>query len=325
MSKMRVLWFVMAVLAGIAFAGSNATAALQPIELAGTRPESGGFGGSPKNTIGIAGVVFKGYICGVSHSFGTWKVPNGYTLFEGYFGLKDSLYGAKEGSASISINGDIVKTVNVSKGQKAVQISIPVNSGQSLRIDLDQCYLGEPRLLAKAIAQASSIDTASMTNSAYVLETAPQFNASLAVDPRTCAELIKTLATKMLGDSAQTKPTTKKIAVAKFKLIAIDDQHKLPNTVAENVREDISTSLVDYNWLQVVERGQLDKAIESLKLDQSGLIDSDTAKKLGKMVSADLVLLGSVSDRGNFAVLNARVIEVETGQVKYSASQEMRK
>ena len=80
--------------------------------------------------------------------------------------------------------------------------------------------------------------------------------------------------------------------------------------------ERITTELVKKNRLKVVERKAIEKMFEELKLQRSGAIDQDSAKKLGKMLGADCVVLGSLSElAGNMIELNARLVDVESGRI----------
>jgi len=112
----------------------------------------------------------------------------------------------------------------------------------------------------------------------------------------------------------------KVVAVVDFELIARRESLKLDRGVCSNVREDLATAMGESQDIKVVERGQIASALKNLKIEQSGLVDISSAKKLGRIVSADFVLLGSISDRGNSVVINARIINAESGQVKYSTS-----
>lgn len=135
------------------------------------------------------------------------------------------------------------------------------------------------------------------------------------------------LASKLCSKAAADKELGKQkaVAVVDFELIAKSETLRLDRVVGRNVREDLSTAMGESQDIKVVERGQITQALKNLKIEQSGLVDANSAKKLGKMVSADFVLLGSVSDRGDSVVINARMIDTETGQVKYSTSTELAK
>ena len=81
--------------------------------------------------------------------------------------------------------------------------------------------------------------------------------------------------------------------------------------------------------VSIVERGQMSELLGEQKLQMTGVIDSSTAKEIGKILGADAVVTGSVSDYVNWtAVLlpgstvsfSMRIIEVQTGKVITSGS-----
>ncbi len=131
-------------------------------------------------------------------------------------------------------------------------------------------------------------------------------------------EDISALARK-LQDAVNSKPEFASkpvgIAVSRFKGIGISDAASV-----EDLLEDLSTALVKTGVFQLVERTELDEVLRELKIQNSGLVDSATARKLGKLVGARAVLVGSISDRKDCIVINARLIDTETGLVSIAES-----
>lgn len=323
MSRARMSLSVMAVLAVSVAAGSAVMAGSPPIRLTEKEPASTtNIMRYPTVPVGIGGRIFQGY-CMYGpfgrHGFATWQVPSGYYVLEAYCGVDDRLDG-ENGTIEFLLDGDTAKSVEVSGGQKAARVSIPVRGGQSLRINIDRAgVVAEPRFLSEPTDSSpvevripNATSSSSSNGNCY----------TISVDPRSLKEIATSIAAKVQADPVGSNNV---LAVADFATIPVDESKQLCGTVARNVREDLSTAMGDVRSFRLVERGQLGKAIESLKLDQTGAIDSETAKKLGKLVSADYILIGSISDRGTFTVINARMIEVQTGEIKYSASVEMRR
>jgi len=143
----------------------------------------------------------------------------------------------------------------------------------------------------------------------------------LRLDPEKLKDLAEQFKSKVAKDPdlSRSKPT---LAIAAFKLIPAEE---LAPSNAENVREDLSTALIDSGAFDVVERGQLDKALDELKIGLADTFDSERAQKLGKMVNARVVIIGSISDRGAYTVINARLIDTATGKARIAASVELRK
>jgi len=97
------------------------------------------------------------------------------------------------------------------------------------------------------------------------------------------------------------------IAVAQFQGPDAD----LARTITETVTQDLAAS----GKLRLVERAQIQQAEEEMGLGQTGLVDAKTAPKLGQMVGADHVLVGSFDAIGTVVSLRARLVKVETGEI----------
>lgn len=95
----------------------------------------------------------------------------------------------------------------------------------------------------------------------------------------------------------------KKVAVADFE----DKSGYGREQVGRPSADILNTVLVDCEQFAVYERQQLSKALDELKLGQSGAIDPTTAAKAGKMIGVDYVFYGVVSKVG-FRVEGTNVI-----------------
>ena len=83
--------------------------------------------------------------------------------------------------------------------------------------------------------------------------------------------------------------------------------------------EELFTQLVN-SGLEIVERSMLDKVLAEIKLDQTGLIDATTAKRVGSMVGVDAVVTGSITDLQSYVAINCRLIDASTGRI-FAAAQ----
>lgn len=97
----------------------------------------------------------------------------------------------------------------------------------------------------------------------------------------------------------------------------------------EGASDTVINKIVNDKTLKVVEESQLDKAINALARNQSGLFEEDSALAIGQMVDARYIVVGSVQIVGvgvdgnttNAQIkVNARVLEVETRQLLVSES-----
>jgi len=145
----------------------------------------------------------------------------------------------------------------------------------------------------------------------------------IVIAPKHVRELAQKLSEKIAGDKDWLGSKT--MAILNFELIPMKNDQKIDKSAAENLREDLSTEMCEVNGVKLVERGQMKTALSSARLDQSDIIDPATAKETGKMLSADYLLCGSISDRDLFVVINARIIDTQTGEIKYSASVDFNK
>ena len=87
------------------------------------------------------------------------------------------------------------------------------------------------------------------------------------------------------------------------------------NELGKIVSETLTTNIVQSGNFDVVEREQLSKVLKELKLNQIGLVDAESAKVVGKMVAADTILCGSVSEVGQFFDINVRLLDVEKATI----------
>jgi TolB-like protein len=85
------------------------------------------------------------------------------------------------------------------------------------------------------------------------------------------------------------------------------------------LREGLAQMLIsDFSaggQVRVVERARLKALLEEQKLGQSGQVDPASAARVGKLLGARFLVLGSFFDLKNVLRIDARVVEVETGRI----------
>lgn len=79
--------------------------------------------------------------------------------------------------------------------------------------------------------------------------------------------------------------------------------------------ESITTALFDTGGVNIVERSLMDEALKEMRLGESGVIGPRTAQQVGNLLGADAIITGTVSDVGNWAEANVRMIHVRSGQL----------
>jgi TolB-like protein len=87
----------------------------------------------------------------------------------------------------------------------------------------------------------------------------------------------------------------------------------------EPLREGLAQMLIsDFSaapQVRVVERARLRALLEEQKLGQSGKVDPASASRVGKLLGARFLVLGSFFDLKDVLRIDARVVEVETGRI----------
>lgn len=89
------------------------------------------------------------------------------------------------------------------------------------------------------------------------------------------------------------------------------------------VAETLSHELAKTGDFKLVERAELNRVFDELRLNLSGATDPQTALKAGKLASADTLLLGSVERTAGLYQVNARLVRAETGDVLATAYAEL--
>ena len=108
------------------------------------------------------------------------------------------------------------------------------------------------------------------------------------------------------------------------KSIAVVDFSDLQGRVTDLGRflaEELSVNLVSAGkGFQVVERTRLKTILEEHKLAQTGLIDPETAKKLGQIAGVDAIITGTVTPLMDVIRVSVKVLAVDTARIIAAAS-----
>lgn len=297
----------------------------------------GGGCSSARKTYSVNGMLIDGpsvYSWSGNNLWATWDI-RGYDYFKGTIGIPDDQGSDSSGTVTFEVNGEVIKRVSQKSNQSATDVSIALSGKGSLTIRWDgsQVYVINPVLIKGSPVPAASYrcsicqaefhtqaDFDIHTREAHGTKPPPNTGAAFVVEPKDIDALAQ-----QLRDKVNTKPALKsklekaKIAIADFDLVDIPSK-----SVSKNVADDLYTALIDRDF-NLVERGQISKILEELKIQSSGMIDPMTAKKIGQVSGCDMILLGSISDRGQFLVVNARLMETETGSAVVAQKIEMRK
>ena len=96
------------------------------------------------------------------------------------------------------------------------------------------------------------------------------------------------------------------------------------NRLTKSIQEKLVTEMAS-KGMQVVERDQLERVLKEQKLGYSGLINTHSAQKIGQLLGADGMMLGTINDMGNSITINARLVDMETGKTVKASEVELPK
>ena len=269
------------------------------------------------DTVSIKGIPYDGYIycCYKPGSNDRWATYDirGWDKFITQVGISDGETGVSS-KVTVEVDGNTITNFTVRSGEKAVLVEIPLTNCSTITLrSTNMIWFANPRVIKGA---------STPPNNNILGVTQPVINApaTFVVDPGDLEKLATSLRKRVDGKAElKDKIANGFMSVMTFNLIDIPSP-----SVAQNVAEDIATKLINADF-QLVERGQLDKALKELKIQDSALIDQKTAQQLGQITGCNYILVGSVSDRGQFIVMNARILETATGKAVAAESVECRK
>ncbi len=154
--------------------------------------------------------------------------------------------------------------------------------------------------------------TASVVASAKVpVSTAPSSSSARVQDLRVAAADLSDLIAEAV-ERQGLEPRTHRIAVPKASAEGAAKEAK----VDQLIQNKLASALRDRGFL-VVERTQLSAAMDQLALAQ--LTDAEAAKNVGKVVGAQSMALANVVEAADTFLVNVRVVDVESGEIKGAA------
>ena len=103
----------------------------------------------------------------------------------------------------------------------------------------------------------------------------------------------------------------KTVAVMNFKGYGDKSIKFLDNALPES----ISTSLSEIKEIKIIERSQLGKVLNEIALEQTGAVDTGNVSRAGKLVKADILILGSISGTQDNVIVTFKAVDVQSGTV----------
>lgn len=139
----------------------------------------------------------------------------------------------------------------------------------------------------------------------------PAFSATQDGD-----DVFKSLADKL--SKVEGKLPNKTIAIYGFEVIGKKD-----DPYAKYATEKLTHELVSGGELTVIERSRIDQILREQSLSLTGAVDSNTAAKIGKILSVDAVVIGTIHITRGSTEFIARVIQSEKGIILASADEKL--
>ncbi len=97
--------------------------------------------------------------------------------------------------------------------------------------------------------------------------------------------------------------------------IAVADFSGADKELGRFLADTLLTDLTQSERLHMVERAEIGKALTELKLQSTGLAEPQDVKKVGRLLGADRLIVGSYLVREGQLIVNARLLDVRTGRV----------
>jgi len=122
------------------------------------------------------------------------------------------------------------------------------------------------------------------------------------------------------GDLSVVKDINERTKDKNVKRVAIlyfdntSDEKKL-DKLQKGLAGMLISDLTNVNMLSIVERDRLEEIIKEQKLSRTKAFDPETASKLGKLLGAELILTGAYFEMFGSFRIDARFIDVETGEI----------
>ena len=274
----------------------------------------------------VNGKVYEGHAMYMTffNKFDVQMNVKGFDTFTGYLAIPDNEKYAEGSSIVIKVDEQEVKQVVQHRGDDATFIDIPVTGKNTLRITMTQggyIHVINPMLQVGGSSPSSPVSANPDRGSHPNLVAAPSaVTAPFIVDPNDLDKLASALRKRVDANPDMKSRLDKgNIALMTFELISIESK-----TVSKDVAENLSTSMINSGF-SLVERGQLDKAVQELKLQETALINPTTAQRLGQMTGCNFIVVGSISDQDTFLVINSRILETATGKAVAAERVELRK
>ena len=99
-----------------------------------------------------------------------------------------------------------------------------------------------------------------------------------------------------------------------YAFVALTTDYK--NTLVDNyVTDALTEAMFKTGKVKIIERANVEVILKEQKFQSSGLVNEENVKSIGMIAGADFVCYGTLKDLGASLTINARVVDVETGEL----------
>ncbi|MCR4712825.1 MAG: CsgG/HfaB family protein [Treponemataceae bacterium] len=99
-----------------------------------------------------------------------------------------------------------------------------------------------------------------------------------------------------------------------YAFVALTTDYK--NTLVDNyVTDALTEAMFNTGKVKIIERANVETILQEQKFQSSGLVNEETVKSIGMIAGVDFVCYGTLKDLGASLTVNARVVDVETGEL----------
>ncbi len=118
-------------------------------------------------------------------------------------------------------------------------------------------------------------------------------------------------------------PKVKTIAIMEFDNFSVGEYKEELGDLSKGLADFFEYDFSKFSDIKVVERDKLEYILQELKLVEEGKVDQASAVKVGKMLGAQMMVFGSISQIDkNSARMVVRVVDVETSEIISTADRE---
>lgn len=121
--------------------------------------------------------------------------------------------------------------------------------------------------------------------------------------------------------SAYASDTAVKSEKMRLAVMDLNAKGKVSKVTANAISDLLRSDIVDTARFVIVERSQMEAIFREQGLQMTGCTDNSCAVEIGKLVSANKMILGEVNQLNNNLMITIRVVDVSKGVAEFSTSE----